>query len=125
MTAEPHNPNDPVENLAIGTIIEVDGSHVVAELKPGIWYVAKRFPNVPVIPIFINGLGRSMPKGSLVPIPFFINIAIGKQIFGDQERTVFMASLKERFRGLKLKSSPAYENAIETTIKINTENKSE
>ena len=36
MTTQTHNPNDPIENLAIGTIIEVDGSHVVAELKPRI-----------------------------------------------------------------------------------------
>ena len=36
MTAQPHNPNDPIENLAIGTIIEVDGSHIVAELIPRI-----------------------------------------------------------------------------------------
>ncbi len=36
MSTESHNPNDPLENLAIGTIIEVDGAHIVAELKPGI-----------------------------------------------------------------------------------------
>ena len=30
------NPGDPVENLAIGTIVEVDGTHVVAELDPAI-----------------------------------------------------------------------------------------
>lgn len=29
-------PGDPVENLAIGTIIEVDGTHIVAELDSGI-----------------------------------------------------------------------------------------
>lgn len=28
------NPNEPIENLAIGHIIEVDGSHLVAELNP-------------------------------------------------------------------------------------------
>ena len=28
------NPNEPIENLAIGQIIEVDGSHLVAELNP-------------------------------------------------------------------------------------------
>ncbi|MEA5115455.1 MAG: ATP-binding protein [Geobacteraceae bacterium] len=38
-----HNPNAPVENLAIGTIIEVDGSHIVAELKPGITELSRIF----------------------------------------------------------------------------------
>jgi hypothetical protein len=36
MNIQGRNPNDPIENLAIGKIIEVDGSHVVAELDPGI-----------------------------------------------------------------------------------------
>lgn len=43
MSAETHNPNDPIDNLAIGTIIEVDGSHIVAELKPGITELSRIF----------------------------------------------------------------------------------
>jgi DNA helicase HerA-like ATPase len=43
MTTGTHNPNAPVENLAIGTIIEVDGSHVVAELNPGITELSRIF----------------------------------------------------------------------------------
>jgi len=43
MSTETHNPNDPLENLAIGTIIEVDGSHIVAELKPGITELSRVF----------------------------------------------------------------------------------
>ena len=31
-----YNPNDTIDNLAIGKIIEVDGSHIVAELEPKI-----------------------------------------------------------------------------------------
>ncbi|MCY4543285.1 MAG: hypothetical protein OXB95_12985 [Rhodobacteraceae bacterium] len=36
MTTVQPNPNVPVENLAIGTIIEVDGTRIVAELEPRI-----------------------------------------------------------------------------------------
>ncbi|MCL4692078.1 MAG: DUF87 domain-containing protein [Candidatus Hydrogenedentes bacterium] len=36
MTQELRKPGDPVENLAIGTIVEVDGTHLVAELDPTI-----------------------------------------------------------------------------------------
>ena len=43
MTTESHNPNAPIENLAIGTIIEVEGSHIVAELKPGITELSRIF----------------------------------------------------------------------------------
>jgi len=43
VSTESHNPNEPLENLAIGTIIEVDGSHMVAELKPGITELSRIF----------------------------------------------------------------------------------
>ena len=36
MNHEQRNPGDPVENLTIGTIVEVDGTHLVAELDPSI-----------------------------------------------------------------------------------------
>ncbi len=34
MNTESYNPNDTIDNLAIGKIIEVDGAHIVAELEP-------------------------------------------------------------------------------------------
>lgn len=36
MNAEKRNPADPIENLAIGKIIEVDGSRIIAELDPSL-----------------------------------------------------------------------------------------
>ncbi len=36
MKAEKRNPGDHIENLAIGKIIEVDGSRIIAELDPGL-----------------------------------------------------------------------------------------
>ena len=43
MNAEGRNPNDANENLAIGRIIEVDGSHIVAELQPGLTELSRVF----------------------------------------------------------------------------------
>ncbi len=36
MKTDKRNPGEPIENLAIGKIIEVDGSHIIAELDPGL-----------------------------------------------------------------------------------------
>ena len=36
MNAKKRNSSEPIENLAIGTIIEVDGSRIIAELHPGL-----------------------------------------------------------------------------------------
>ena len=49
----------------------------MAELKSGISFIAKRFPTVPVIPVFMRGLGKSMGKGTFIPIPFFVDVFIG------------------------------------------------
>ncbi len=34
MSTQLRNPGDPIPNLAIGKIIEVDGSRIIAELDP-------------------------------------------------------------------------------------------
>ena len=36
MNTQRRNPGDPIQNLAIGKIIEIDGSRVIAELDPGL-----------------------------------------------------------------------------------------
>ena len=76
----------------------------MAELKSGIWYLAKRFPHAPVVPIYMHGLGKSMPKGSLIPVPFFIKVAIGRHLFWAESKESYMADLRERMQRLKQKT---------------------
>jgi 1-acyl-sn-glycerol-3-phosphate acyltransferase len=84
----------------------------MAELKSGIWYLSRRFPQAPVIPVFMHGLGKSMPKGTLIPIPFFIHVGIGKALYGTEDKTAFMEDLKERMRLLKQKTSPTHDTEV-------------
>lgn len=46
MTTTQRNPGDPIENLAIGRIIEVDGPHIVAELDAKIAELTRVFNGV-------------------------------------------------------------------------------
>jgi 1-acyl-sn-glycerol-3-phosphate acyltransferase len=34
-------------------------------------------PDVPVVPAYLVNMGRSLPKGEFVPVPFFCEIRIG------------------------------------------------
>jgi 1-acyl-sn-glycerol-3-phosphate acyltransferase len=81
----------------------------MADLKAGIWHLAKRFPQAPVIPVYMHGLGKSMPKGAWIPVPFFISIAVGKPLYWTEQKEVFIASLKDRLHKLKQKTQPTSE----------------
>ena len=37
--------------------------------KPGLHHLAKDFPTVELVPVFLDNLNRAMPKGSLIPVP--------------------------------------------------------
>ena len=75
----------------------------MAELKSGISFIAKRFPTVPVIPVFMRGLGKSMGKGTFIPIRFFVDVFIGRPFSWTGEKTSVMDRLREAFAHLQKK----------------------
>ncbi|MDR1744164.1 MAG: 1-acyl-sn-glycerol-3-phosphate acyltransferase [Planctomycetota bacterium] len=48
------------------------------EFKTGVAHLAWANPDVPVVPIFINGPDRIMPKYDSLPVPFICDVHIGK-----------------------------------------------
>lgn len=73
------------------------------ELKSGVAVLASRFPDVPVVPIFMHGLGKSMPKGAFVPVPFFVDVYVGQPMHwtadsAGGDKRAFMANLSENMR---------------------------
>ena len=76
------------------------------ELKSGVAVLASRFPEVPVVPIFMHGLGKAMPKGALVPVPFFVDVYVGQPMRWNEDggdKRAFMAALGENMRVLGAK----------------------
>ena len=73
----------------------------MGELKTGIWFLAQRFPAVPVVPVYLYGLGKAMPKGTLIPVPFFVQVAVGHALPPAPDKATFMDTLREQFEQLK------------------------
>jgi 1-acyl-sn-glycerol-3-phosphate acyltransferase len=67
----------------------------LAEFRTGISHILKRHPEVPVIPVFLHGLGKSMPRGEGILVPFFCDVFIGEAIHWSGSRDLFMTQLSQ------------------------------
>lgn len=65
--------------------------------KNGISKVAAHYPNVPVVPVILSGLRRSLPKGKLLIVPFITNVYIEKWHYFSGDRLEFTKNLYQTF----------------------------
>ena len=59
----------------------------IKEFKTGIAHIAKMNPNVPVIPLYINGPDKILPKIDAILVPFISDIYIADPIYYDNTST--------------------------------------
>ena len=72
----------------------------LAELKSGVARLVERFPAVPVIPIFLHGLGKALPRGSALPVPFFCDVFVGEPVPWRGDRKIYVEELRGRMQEL-------------------------
>lgn len=48
--------------------------------KRGLVILGERFPDVPIIPVYMHGMGKSWPRGSNMILPFICDVFIGRAI---------------------------------------------
>lgn len=80
---------------------------VLTRLKSGIWHLTQHYPDVQVIPVFMHGLGRSMPKGEWFPVPLFVDIFVGRTLEHDDNKSRYMQQLTHRFRNMQATVFPS------------------
>ncbi len=68
--------------------------------KGGIAKLTARFPDVPVTPVLLHGLGKALPKGEKLLVPFFCDVFVGEPIYGAQDRRDFMHRLETSMTAL-------------------------
>jgi 1-acyl-sn-glycerol-3-phosphate acyltransferase len=101
------HPLDPIsEAIDDGCIVLLfpEGSRGTPEemttFQSGIAHLAKRHPDVPITPVFMHGLGKALPKGEAILVPFFCDLFVGKSIDGSQGKKELMDEIESSIRSL-------------------------
>ncbi len=72
----------------------------LCEFKSGIAHLAERHPQVPVHPVYLHGLGKALPKGEALLVPFFCDVFLGEPLTWCDDRRLFMEGLSGQMTAL-------------------------
>lgn len=73
------------------------------EFKSGLYYLAKKRPDLELVPVYIDNLNRVMPKGEFLPVPLLSCITIGPPMFLEtgEGKNDFLARARQAVLNLK------------------------
>lgn len=72
----------------------------LSEFRTGVVHLAKLNPDVPIIPIFLHGLGKALPKGDFLIVPLLCWICIGESMYWNGQKQGFLQRLSDRIQAL-------------------------
>lgn len=71
----------------------------------GVAHLIKEYPQIPVIPVYMSNMGRALPKGEFVILPFICEINIGTSIFPTGSKEEITEMLRQAVIQLKGEST--------------------
>ena len=65
--------------------------------KAGLYNLAKRFPDVVLVPAWINNIQRMLPKGEVIPVPVLCSVTFGAPVAlgTDEDRKIFLERARQ------------------------------
>jgi len=104
---------DPLEPLAEALrqgdslVLFPEGTRGQAELpqpfKSGLFHLAERFPEVQLVPAWIDNVQRVMPKGEVVPVPVLCTVTFGAplQLGAGEDKPAFLERARDAVLALQ------------------------
>jgi 1-acyl-sn-glycerol-3-phosphate acyltransferase len=75
----------------------------IGEFKSGLYYLAKKRPDLELIPVYINNMNRILPRGEFLPVPLLSSVTFGPPIWleANEPKLEFLARAREAVLRLK------------------------
>jgi 1-acyl-sn-glycerol-3-phosphate acyltransferase len=75
----------------------------MGEFKSGLYYLAKKRPDLELVPVYMDNLNRVLPRGEFLPVPLLSCITIGSPIYleAGESKADFLKRARECVRKLK------------------------
>lgn len=73
------------------------------EFKSGLYHLARKRPDLELIPVLLDNLNRVLPKGDLLPVPLIASVTFGTpiQLEAGEPRDVFLARARNAVISLR------------------------
>lgn len=72
----------------------------VGQIKKGLFYLMQRHPTVPITPVFMRGLGKALPRGEALFVPFNCDMIIGEPLTLASDSREFVTLMSTTFEQL-------------------------
>jgi len=65
--------------------------------KSGLYWLATRHPDAELVPVYLENLYRSMPKGTFLPVPLTCSVRFGTPLarVPDEDKAAFLARARQ------------------------------
>jgi 1-acyl-sn-glycerol-3-phosphate acyltransferase len=75
----------------------------IGEFKSGLYYLAKKRPDLELIPVNLDNMNRILPRGEVLPVPLLTCITFGPPLWleADEPKAEFLARAREAVKRLK------------------------
>lgn len=75
----------------------------IAEFKSGLYYLAKKRPDLELVPVHIDNMNRVLPRGEYLPVPLLSCITFGSPMWleNGESKVAFLTRARNAVRRLK------------------------
>ncbi len=72
----------------------------LSQLRKGVYYLVNEREDTPVIPVVTHGLGRALPRGEALLVPFNCDVVLGEPIHHFDNADQFVTQVTDEFEQL-------------------------